>query len=932
MTRGALAAAVVLLGGCRPAPDFAVELTIIRHDLPALDTVEIAVAQRDAGGAEVGARPPTVTSGEALFGGDDRGTALVLPRADAARVRILVTARDGSGAALASRLVVVTRLAGAIVRRTVHLGGRFDRDLDGDGAPSYVVGAPGYDAPRTPSGVLEDAGRVWRYDRGLCAGGAARDGTVPGGLLGTTVAILGDVDGDGLPELAAGAPTVGCDGLVDAAAEGVVRVLGDTGGAEVTLCGTTAGERFGAALARAGDVDGDGVEDLAVGAPSYDDGMSPGLGAVYVFYGGSDLATALPDQLVGPAAGGRFGAAVASAGDVNGDGRDDLIVGAPDAGPAGNGAVYVFCWMDGAWASWTASGDGGDALGTAVAGAGDLDADGFDDFAAGAPTHDESGTMDMGLVHVWFGGPDLPGGAPVADSTATGAAGDGLGSALAFLADADGDGVDDLAAGAPGCDAGGGSETDVGAVFVFLGQAETRALGPWAIAAGTAPHGAMGGALSAAGDQDGDGRADLVVGASRDNRLGDDSGWAYLFTSSALDLAAGTWDAPCEVDEIASREEFGTSLAVHDGGLAVGAPAYGLGDGRVYVYARGATPLDPEVFETVESNVGGTGVGAVLASGELSTAAGPELAARARDDDTVDVFDNLGGAPTVLAPAAPGVELGAALAIGRVGADAPPDLLIGAPGFAGAGTAYLCAGSLPPLSCAQLIYGATPGEAAGTALAIGLDDKLAVGAPGALSGAGVVYLLPLPLDPGTMPSVSSAPYIYVATDSGLGTSVALGDFDGSGDLTDVAAGAPGSDTVEIVFLSGLTVAGGIPIPGLAGERFGEALAAADLDGDTIADLVVGAPDAAGGAGCAYFFLSGGLAIDITPDRTWCGGPGDHAGRRVAAGDIFGTTDIDVAVAGASGHVWVFEGSNPFPLAPAAMLAGGRGDARGDAVN
>ncbi len=389
--------------------------------------------------------------------------------------------------------------------------------------------------------------------------------------FGSSVARLSDLDGDGTEDLAVGAPNDDDGGGFSAADVGAVWVLflnpNGTVRAEQKISMTAGGfqgtleqnDSFGSSVACLGDLDGDGTEDLAVGAPNDDDG-GPGegeaeRGAVWVLFLNQD-GSVKAEQKISDTSGGLegalengdfFGSAVAGLGDLDGDGIGDLAVGAPfdDDGGVGlqpaRGAVWVLFLNQGGTVkaeqkiSDTVGGfqgmlDDGDLFGFSLAGLGDLDGDGTRDLAAGAPRDDDGGgglDVNRGAVWMLFLNPN---GTVKIEQKISDTAGnfqgtlndfDWFGSSLASLADMDGDGTGDLAVGAMFDDDGG---FDRGAMWLLFLDPEGMVHAAQKISAAAGGFAGtlddsdwFGSSVAGLGDLDGDLTEDIAVGAPLDD-------------------------------------------------------------------------------------------------------------------------------------------------------------------------------------------------------------------------------------------------------------------------------------------------------------------------------------------------------------------------------------------------------------------------------
>jgi hypothetical protein len=425
--------------------------------------------------------------------------------------------------------------------------------------------------------------------------------------LGRSLAGVGDVDSDGRGDVAVGVP------LDDTVAKdaGRVRVVsGRTGGVIHELYGTARDDLFGESLAGVGDVDLDGVPDIAVGAP-FSNATAANAGAAYVFSGASG---AQLHVFFGQGAMDRFGQEVCAAGDVDGDGHADVLVGAPDDDDGGPnaGRAFVFSGQTGGVIHVLDGNQPDASFGAALAALGDINGDSWPDLAVGAPNDDTAGPT-FGLVRLISGrnGKTL-------NTLYGNGTGERFGQSLGALGDVDGDGVPDFLVGAPRD--GACSPALAGSVFVVSGRD------------GTTLHTLCGGAdgdrfgisLAGIGDTDGDGSGDFVVGAHLADTHGLDSGLARVFSGKTAALLL-------QLDGVAAGDFFGNRVAgvgdVNGDGradIAVGAPLNDQGaleGGTAYVHLV-RTP-DPVKYCTGKLNSCGT-IPKLLLSGEssASTASG----------------------------------------------------------------------------------------------------------------------------------------------------------------------------------------------------------------------------------------------------------------------------------------------------------------------
>jgi hypothetical protein len=298
-------------------------------------------------------------------------------------------------------------------------------DTNGDGVEDFVAGASGDNT------LASFGGRVTVYSGADASPLFSYFGDDQDGRLGTAVAGIGDVDGDGHDDVAAGEVHTN-PGVTGGA--GYVFVLSGIDGSLIrTLAGDNPGDGFGSSIAAAGDIDGDGVEDMIVGAPgaSYGAGF-PGYARIF-----SGATGALLFNFDGAVVNDQLGDSVAGLGDADGDGIADVAVGASDEGLGG--FVHVYSGSDGSLIRSFAAADKSEHLGSSLAGVGDIDGDGLGDVLAGAPFD----SLNTGLARVY---------SPASGATLYTLVGDHqgekLGRSVAGTGDLTGDGVPDFLIGA----------------------------------------------------------------------------------------------------------------------------------------------------------------------------------------------------------------------------------------------------------------------------------------------------------------------------------------------------------------------------------------------------------------------------------------------------------------------------------------------------
>ena len=405
-------------------------------------------------------------------------------------------------------------------------------DVNGDGYDDFLVGSYFYDHPEVNEGIVQ-----------LFLGGPAGPSPTAactlevnqaGARFGDKLSSAGDVNGDGYDDVILGAGEYDHPEVDEGMA---FLFLGSPGGLITTPAWTAEmnqpGAQFGASVAGAGDVDGDGFDDVFIGSLFYDHGETD-EGAAFVYLG-SDTGLADTPVWMGESnsTGAIYSYHATGAGDLNGDGYDEIVVGArrySGDGVTREGRAYVYYGSPSGpapSAGWVQDGNQSNAeFGSSVNAAGDIDHDGFDDLIVSAFRWNGANGTDVGKAFLYRGGPS---GIPTTPAwTREGEQANMLFSYhCAPAGDVNRDGFGDLVVGAPEYDSSG--VANLGRAYVFLGSATGLPAEPDWVRTGDQGGGQFGNAVSPAGDVDGDGFDDILVGALYRDITAVDAGRAYLF-------------------------------------------------------------------------------------------------------------------------------------------------------------------------------------------------------------------------------------------------------------------------------------------------------------------------------------------------------------------------------------------------------------------
>ncbi|MEW5870494.1 MAG: FG-GAP-like repeat-containing protein [Chloroflexota bacterium] len=785
-------------------------------------------------------------------------------------------------------------------------------DVNGDGYSDVIIGASTWD-----DGAQIDEGKVYVF-HGSASGLSlvvnwSYESNQANARLGSTVATAGDVNGDGYSDVILGASDFKSDSPL--VTKGRAWVFHGAPGGLVTspawyLDGAQENDWLGYSVGTAGDVNGDGYADVLVSAPGSDLGSMTDNGVVYINYGSSTgLSYTVYSSLYGEASYEFLGVSVSTAGDINGDGYCDVIIGSPLRNAASDGGlVRVYHGASYglstslAWHIWGDEAYG--KLGWSVATAGDVNSDGYADVIIGQKEYNGTGT-DQGRALIWLGSSGGLG--PYADTVSSADWQTSLpfdnaqyGYSVATAGDVNGDGYSDVITSAPYYS---GNYTEEGLVFVFHGgpdnlsnAADWNYLGSYADMD-------LGSSVASAGDINGDGYADIIIGAPKYDSSYADEGALFVWNGSMSGPDWSYWFARGNSPNAQLGYAVDSAGDVNGDGyddIIAGAPYFNNGtqeEGMAFVWQGSASGLgssgDPSNADwKAESNTFAAALGASVAgAGDLNGDGYADVAVGAPNyswnqanegralvwfggSDGLGPAGSFSNADWMFESNIDNARLGTSIAgAGDVNRDGYSDLIAGGVDWAfawygsmhGLGTLWLDWSNFLPGSH----FGASV-DTAGDVNGDGYSDVI-VGAPwytGSYSMEGAAYIYC-----GSVTGLYSSCWSSTGgtENAQFGASAATaGDVNGDG-YADIVVGAPMYPNTEVqrgsVRLYYGASAG--PVSGSSGDwrldspnnyaRLGASVGAAgDINGDGYADVLIGAPGTSSNHGQVQLFYGNGI--------------------------------------------------------------------------
>jgi sorbitol-specific phosphotransferase system component IIC len=514
-----------------------------------------------------------------------------------------------SGINTVADTMVESNLTSAVLGFSVSGAG----DVNGDGYADVIVGAQGYDNGQN------DEGAFFVYHgsaSGINTTAAAMDESdQTNAFLGHSVSGAGDVNGDGYADVIVGAYFYD-SGQND---EGAAFVyLGADTGIDTTAAFMVESDQvsayMGFSVSGAGDVNGDGYADVIVGAQRYDNGQND-EGAAFVYHGSaSGIDTTTASMVESDQANAYLGFSVSGAGDVNGDGYGDVIVGVYgyDNGQNDEGAAFVYhgsaAGINTTADAMVESDQASANLGVSVSGAGDVNGDGYADVIVGAYFYD-NGQNNEGAFFVYHG--SASGINTVADTMVESDQADAwMGWSVSGAGDVNGDGYADVIVGAYGYGNPVPADNE-GAFFVYHGTASGINTVADTMVESNLAGAVLGFSVSGAGDVNGDGYADVIVGAQGYDNGQNDEGAFFVYHGSATGITttAAAMDESDQTNAFLGHSVSGAGDVNGDGYADVIVGAHGYGnpvpasyEGAFFVYHGSASGISTTADAMVESN------------------------------------------------------------------------------------------------------------------------------------------------------------------------------------------------------------------------------------------------------------------------------------------------------------------------------------------
>ncbi|MEF3692151.1 MAG: FG-GAP-like repeat-containing protein [Candidatus Moraniibacteriota bacterium] len=800
-------------------------------------------------------------------------------------------------------------------------GGVQAGDIDGDGDDDIVVGATSYGS---------GDGRVFVFyndstwptsatNADLVIAAHTDDGYFGGNML------FEDLNGDGKKDLIVASrnwsgPTPTLIGRVYVFfSDGSIPTVSTE--ADIILTGEGGTNYFGHSIAR-GDLNNDGKNDLIIGAR----GAISNAGRVYVFYNDGDIPSSVVNADViisGEYYGYGLGLGSSlSVGDFNSDGKSDLAVGSY----SGEGKAYIFYSLIGQVSTSYELRDQKEYLNdyfSSVMTTGDLNNDGKEDLIVGSYYN----STNAGKVYIFYNDGSIPGAAAMADKIITGEVTEGYFGFSITSGDIDGDGWDDLAVGAYQY------SSLSGRAYVFYGDnlISGNASDADVIidAEGTTNY--FGYSMTM-GDFDYDGDKDLAVGATR---AASGAGKAYIFyNDGSISTMAGNADIVITGE---SSGRLGATMVAGDFNnderidLAIGASEYSSSYGRLYIlYNDGSIPTTAATADVIIAGQSGTNFGNPLIRGDFNNDGIEDLATGGLGTTygRVYVFYCDGSVPTTAATAdliinsdSSNYNFGASMTSGDFDYDGDVDLVVGGfrySSYTGRAYFFYNDGAYPITSATAdfIISGESTSSYFGNSMTSGdfnNDSRidLAVGTYRHGTNVGRIYIF---YNDGSISNIASGSDLRIIGNNYggyFGSTMTSGDFNNDGE-TDLIVGAygeyGGSGKIYLFYNDGSLPASNddadLVISGEGVENwFGNFLHSGDFNNDGNPDILVGAKGYNNSAGRIYVFYNDGSYPSLASEADFKidgEGEGNNFGCAINTGDIMGDNRVDLIV-GASGY-------------------------------